>query len=750
MTIRRKYCCIKQQDITDCGPACIGTIAMKYGLKLSLSKLREISGTDSEGTSVYGIMEAAKSLGFSAKAVKVSSNEEIFDDLKTPLIAHVVVDSILLHYVVIHKITKESILIADPAKGIVKYTPKEFFDIWTGVLVFMVPTADFKKGDETKGLFERFWGLIKIQKILLAEIFISSIIITLFGIGGSFYFQFLIDDILPNNLSQKLLSISMAMLVLAIFKILTEFFRRILLIHMAQNIDIPLLLGYYNHVINLPMKFFSTRKVGEIISRFNDGCKIRDAISSATLTLMIDVLMAIVGGIILYIQSSKLFFICSVPICLYLILVFGFKNNLEKVNRNVMEDDAALTSYLVESIEGIETVKAFNGEKKVKIETEAKFMKFIKSLFKHAYIYNLQDTLMNAVKGIFGVCILWIGGIFVLNRQITIGELISFNALLVYYIGPIERLINLQPQLQSAVVASDRLGDILDLELEKSQDEAKKINPKSLSGDIVLKDINFRYGLRELVLKNINISIKPGEKIALVGESGSGKTTIAKLLMGFYKIEKGEIILNGYNIKDINKEVLRDKISYVSQESFLFSGTIKENLQFARKNLTDEDIISICKNVEIHDYINRLPLKYETPLVERGSNLSGGQRQRLSIARALLKNPDVLIMDEATSNLDSITEKAIQKTLEECSGNVTSIIIAHRLSTIMKCDKIYVIDSGEIVEEGTHKELLKKRGYYYRLWGEQSIEKLNKSLPSSINNINRNDTNFNSKNSLSI
>lgn len=724
MTITRKYYCIKQHDITDCGPACVATIARKYGLKISISRLREIAGTDSEGTSVYGLVEVAKSLGFSAKAVKVTNNEEIFEDLKTPLIAHVVIDNVLLHYVVIHKITKENIMIADPAKGIVKYTPEEFFKIWTGILILMDPTADFKKGDQTKGLFKRFWGLIKIQKRLLIKIFILSVIITLFGIGGSFYYQFLIDNILPGNLNRELLLVSVAMILLATFKVLTEFFRSMLLIHMAQNIDIPLLLGYYNHVINLPMKFFGTRKVGEIISRFNDGCKIRDAISSATLTLMIDVLMAIVGGIVLYIQSSKLFFICSIPICLYLILVFGFKNKLEKVNRDVMEDDAALTSYLVESIEGIETVKAFNAEKRVKVETENKFMKFMKSVFKHGYTYNLQDTLMNAVKGIFGICILWIGGILVLKGEITIGELISFNALLAYYIGPIERLINLQPQLQSAVVASDRLGDILDLELEKSQDEVKKIKPKSLSGDIVLKNINFRYGVREPVLRNINISIKTGEKIALVGESGSGKTTIAKLLMGFYEIEKGQIILNGYDIKDINKEVLRDKISYISQESFLFSGTIKENLQFANKDLTDEDIISICKNVEIHDYINRLPLKYETPLVERGSNLSGGQRQRLSIARALLKNPDVLIMDEATSNLDSITEKTIQRTLEECSGNITSIIIAHRLSTIVKCDKIYVMDNGKIVEEGNHKNLLEKRGYYYRLWSGQNIDKL--------------------------
>lgn len=723
MNIIKKYYCIKQQDIRDCGAACIATIAKQYGLKLSISKIREISGTDLEGTSVYGVVQAAKSLGFSTKAVRASKNEEIFDDLPTPLIAHVIIDNVLLHYVVIHKISNRSILVADPSKGIVKYAPEEFFKIWTKALVLMVPTATFKKGNETKNIFQRFIGLITIQRSLLINIFISSILITILGIGGSFYFQFLIDDILPNNLSENLFTISIAMLILAIFKIITEFFRSILLIYMAQNVDIPLLLGYYNHVINLPMKFFSTRKVGEIISRFNDGGKIRDAISAATLTLMIDVVMALIGGAILYSQSSRLFFTCLVPICLYLIIVFTFKNKLQKVNRCVMEDNAILTSYLVESIEGIETVKAFNGEKRVEIETENKFIKFMKSLFKYGYTYKLQDTSINFVKGIFSVCVLWLGSVFVLKRDITIGELISFNALLAYFIGPIERLINLQPQLQSAVVASDRLGEILDLELEKSLNEEKKIRPKSLLGYIILKDVNFRYGVRELVLQNINLSIESGNKIALVGESGSGKTTIAKLLMGFYEIEEGEIILNDYNIKDVNKEALRDKISYISQESFFFSGTIRENLQFANKDLNYEDMISACKKAEIHDYINRLPLRYETILEEKGGNLSGGQRQRLSIARALLKKPDILIMDEATSNLDSITERAIQKTLEECSGNITTIIIAHRLSTIIKCDKIYVMENGKIIEEGNHKELLEKREYYYKLWSEQNINK---------------------------
>ncbi|ADL50586.1 peptidase domain-containing ABC transporter [Clostridium cellulovorans] len=718
----KKYHCIKQNDIKDCGAACLATISKQYGLKIPISKIRETAGTDMKGTSAYGLIKAAETLGFTAKGVKASKPEDIFSEYPKPAIAHVIIDGSLLHYVVIHKVTEKEILIADPAKGMVKYTPEDFFKIWTGVLILMVPSPKFEKGDETKGLFQRFWGLIRVQKNLLINIFIASMLITILGIVGSFYFKFLIDDILPNNLDSSLMVISLAMIGLIIFRIITEFFRSLLLMHMSQNIDIPLLLGYYNHVIDLPMNFFGTRKVGEIISRFNDAGKIRDAISQATLTMMIDTVMAIAGGVILYMQSPKLFWICFIPIVLYMVLVFVFKKSLEDINRKVMEDNAMLTSYLVEGIEGIETVKAYNGEKKVNLETEKKFIKLIKSIFKHGYINNLQGTLKNTVKGIFGICILWMGAYLALKGEITVGELISFNALLAYFIEPIERMINLQPELQSAMVAADRLGEILDLEKEKAVNEDKKVNPSTLLGDIVLKNVDFRYGTRQLVLKNINMNIKKGQKVALVGESGSGKTTIAKLLMNFYGVEKGEVIINNYNIKDINLEALRDKISYISQDSFFFSGTIKENMEFANCDATFEEIIEACKMTHIHEFINDIPTRYETMLEEKGSNLSGGQRQRLAIARALLKKPEILIMDEATSNLDSITEKAIEKTIETCTENVTTIIIAHRLSTIMKCDKIYVMEKGEVIEVGTHKELLSKKGYYYNLWSGQTSD----------------------------
>ncbi|WP_283703384.1 peptidase domain-containing ABC transporter [Clostridium perfringens] len=723
---KKKYYCIKQHDYKDCGCACLATVCRQYGLKYPISKIREVAGTDKLGTSALGVIQAAEKLGFSAKGVKANKPEDIFGEIPLPAIAHVVIDKTMLHYVVIHKISEKEIIVADPAKGIVKYKPSDFFNIWTGILLIMTPTSSFNKGNEVKGVFTRFFDLLKPQKGLLFNIFLASILVTVFGILGSFYFKFLLDDIVPNNLRESLMVFSIGFILLVIFKVITEAFRTQLLIHLGQKLDIPLMLGYYDHVVNLPMNFFGTREVGEIISRFNDASKIRQAISGVALTMMIDVFMVLIGGFILYYQSHLLFGITIVPLVLYGIIVFTFKRNIEKVNRETMEGNAKLTSYLVESLNGIETIKAFNAEREVNLETEKRFIKFIKAIFKNDYINNIQVSLKSLVKGIFAIVILWIGTVQVLNGKISFGELLTFNALLVYFLNPIENIINLQPTLQTAVVAAERLSEILDLSLEKAEDECKKISPNSLNGKIEFKNVNFRYGTRQLILKNINMTINKGKRVALVGESGSGKTTIAKLLLNFYQCEKGEIIVNDYNLLDINVEALRDKIAYISQETFLFNGTILENLMLGNPYLTYEEIIEACKKAQIHDFINSLPLRYNTLIEENGSNFSGGQKQRLSIARAILRKPEILIMDEATSNLDSITEKAIEKTIHEFSEGMITIIIAHRLSTIMRCDNIYILEKGEIKEQGNHEELLEKQGRYYELWKEQlpDIEKV--------------------------
>ncbi len=709
-----KYYCVKQHDITDCGAACLATVSKQYGLKTSISRIREVAGTDKMGTNAYGVIKAAEQLGFTAKGVK-GDQTAFFSEFPLPAIAHVVMDSKLLHYVVIHKITKNQVLIADPGKGLVKYTPEDFFKIWTGVLIMLVPSATFQKGNETKGTLSRFFSLIYPQKKLIFNIFLASVVLTVFGILASFYFRFIMDDIVPNSLDKTLTIISVGIILLYVFKSLLEFFRNHLMLYLSQKLDIPLILGYYQHVLGLPMNFFGTRRIGEIVSRFMDASKIREAISGATLSIMIDTLMAIIGGIVLYMQDAGLFFIAVILLVLYGIVVFCYNKPIKKINEKQMEENSMVTSYLVETLNGIETVKAFNFERQAGYETERQFVKLLKSVFKGGFLSNGQQTLTAAIAVIGETIILWAGTAAILNGDMTIGSLITFNALLTYFLTPIKNLINLQPTMQTAIVAAERLSEILELSQEKDDAEEKRIKDIRLHEDITVTNLDFRYGTRELVLKDINMSIKAGQKIAIVGESGSGKTTVVKLLMHFYEWEKGEIKFGSYNIKDINRETLRDRIAYISQDIFLFSGTVRENLVLGNEDATLEEVIEACKLSRANEFIEKFPLRYETMVDENGMNLSGGQKQRLAIARA----GDILIMDEATSNLDSITEKAIEKTIGSLPEGITTIIIAHRLSTIMRCDKIYVFEAGRIVEEGSHRELMEKKQGYYNLWKEQ-------------------------------
>lgn len=714
----KKYICVEQHDMKDCGAACLATVAKTHGLSLSVSKIRELAGTDLQGTSAYGVIKAAEQLGFTAKGVK-GDQEAFFSEFPLPAIAHVVMKGNLLHYVVIHEITKEKVIIADPGKGMVHYTPEEFFQIWTGVLILLTPTVSFVKGDETKGLFQRFFHLVIPQKRLLIHIFFASILYTLLGVLGAFYFKFLMDDIVPYGLTGTLHVISAGIIGLGIFKILLNIFRSYMLAHLSIRIDIPLILGYYDHVLKLPMNFFGTRKTGEILSRFSDAGNIREAISVVTLTVMIDTLMAIVGGILLYLSNPTLFAIAFAMVIFYGVTVIVFNKPYRKLNQQLMEDGAMLNSYLYESVNGIDTLKAYGAEQEASHKTEGLYIKQVKKGLTLMKLNFLRNSITGTVGLMGGTLILWIGAYKVIKGELTLGQLMVFNSLLAYFVDPVSNLINLQPTMQTAIVAADRLGEILELELEQSSIESKKMAPPSLMGDIRVDNVEFRYGTRALTLKGLSLKIQKGQRIAFVGESGSGKTTLAKLLLQYYHPEKGDIYISDNNIKDLQMAVLRDRIAYVHQETFLFSGSVLENMMLGNPDLTMDQVVEACKKAKAHEFICEMPLRYESRLEENGSNLSGGQRQRLAIARALLKNPDILIMDEATSNLDTVTERALQATIEAIAGEMTVILIAHRLSTIRNCDQIFVFEKGEIIEVGNHEELVTKEGRYFEMWAGQ-------------------------------
>lgn len=715
----KKYICIKQHDQKDCGVACLATVSKTYGLKLQLSKIRDISGTDSYGNNVYGLVKAAETLGFSAKAIK-GTRENLLTEFPLPAIANVLTEDGLQHYVVIHKIDKKKVIIADPAKGIRRLSFDEFAGMWTGYLIVLKPSEVFEKKNEMRGVFTRFFKMLLPQKTLMINVFLMSIVLTIFGIIGSFYFKFLMDEIIPYGLEHTLHIVSIAFVGLYLLRIILDAFRSHLLMYLSIRLDIPLMLGYYGHVTKLPLNFFATRQIGEITSRFQDASVIKDTVSGAALTIILDSLMVIFGGIMLYTINPTMFLITVIIAMLYAVLVYGFIKPIKKIQRESMEQGSKVSSYLIESIHGVETIKAFNAERDAELETEQRYVKSTLIGKKGAIIGNIQGSLIGVVEALGGLFILWYGALMVIRGEITLGQLLTFNALLAYFLSPLKNLIGLQQQIQTAVVAAERLSEIIDLDLEYEDNEHKKYQLNHIKGDINIKNIDFRYGTRRLVINQLSLEIKQGETIAIVGESGSGKTTLAKLLLNLYTLEKGEILVDSMPIESIDKSSLRQHIGYVSQDVFLFSGTVEENLFLGAAEVNFEEMRRVSKLLKIDDFIDALPKKYKSPLIEGGANLSGGQKQRLAIARALLKNPKILILDEATSNLDAHTEEVITNVLTNEYKDLTSIVIAHRLSTIRRADKIAVMENGQIVEFGTHHDLINKKEKYYALWMSQT------------------------------
>lgn len=747
-----KYPHIKQHDEKDCGAACLSMISDFYNLKLPMSKFRELIKVDNQGASIYGIISGSEQIGFDADALEGDFEELIQgindNSIKFPFIARIINDDMFEHFIVVYDIKNNIVTVGDPSKErITKIELEKFAEQWQGQIITFSPNNNFRAENKRKGSLSKFFKFITDQKKALAIIFVMSIVISLISIFSSQLFEYVIDDAMMQTelieevyeddceedhenestlesiiesidaklspMFENINTLCISIIVLLLIRGLLQIIRGCVLSVASAKVDIPLTLGYYDHLIDLPVEFYSTRKTGELMSRFSDTSKIRDAVSTTTLTIMIDTLMAILTGIYLCIISGTLFIISCIIVLIYAAIIFIFKNPIKYINYDIMEKDAKVESYLKESIDGAETIKTYQYEKTAKHQTKHLFINLINDVIKGSIIYTIQDALVVAVAAIGVVCLLWSGTYLCLKEIITIGELISFYYLLSYFFDPVKNLIDLQPTLQTAMVAADRLNDVLEAEIENHK------NKNNISDNITtieFKDINFRYGHRDLVLKDLNMEINRGEKVAIIGESGCGKTTLAKLLMAFYKPEYGEILINDVNLQDYSLKSIRNRITYVSQDVFLFSDTIYNNLRMGNEDITDEQIHDICKLCNADEFIQKLPLSYNTALDENGGNLSGGQKQRLALARALLKKPDILIMDEATGNLDTITEESIINLMDSLSSEMTLIIIAHRLKTIRNCDYIYVMDEGTVVEEGTHDQLINKKGLYFKYY----------------------------------
>lgn len=704
---------IKQFDENDCGAACLAMIAIHFGSYLSITKIREVAGTDREGTSLKGMIEASKKLKLNAKAVK--GNEQIFSPkFPVPLIAHLQYQNGNNHFVVISKINEKRVWTYDPALGKLSYKKEDFLKIWSGYLVLVSPTPDFvvQKGGHP---LLKFVPLIIPHVKLLAFMILISLLLSLFGILSGLYFKFFVDDIIGSKAQTSLHVLSFALVSLTVFSAVLTVCRSQFLRIFTMKTDISLSISYIKHVLQLPMIFFETRRTGEILSRFNDSNKIRTTLSNIALGTLLDALMMVFTGIYLGVTSFKLFLILIITVPLSSVVVWASSKFFAKNYRAQMEQNADLNSYLVEMLGGIPVIKSINAQEYSTEEYERRLVSYI-DLGQKAWNYgNVKELITSIITGVGANLIYWIGGYLILKDTLSLGELISFNTLAGYFTGPLARFIELQPQIQEAIVAAERIGEIYDLEDEKLKSENRCVNPK-ISLPIELRNASFRYGTRRNIFTNLSFSTGNNRKIAFVGASGCGKSTLMKLFLHFYDVHEGGVFIGNQNIKDIDTGYLRSRIGYVPQEVYLFSGTVFDNIVMGRPGFQLEDVQYACKLAQADSFIEDMPDKYFAKISEKGASLSGGERQRIALARALLSRPDILLLDEATSALDTISERGFQKVVDELGKEIITITIAHRLTTVKNSDIIFVMDKGNIVESGNHKELLSLKGKYYELW----------------------------------
>lgn len=710
---------VKQRDITDCGAACLASVAAFYNLKVPVSRIRQYAGTDKRGTNVLGLIEAAELLGFQAKGVK--GGFDSLSKIPKPTIAHVIIDGKLQHYVIIYKVDKKNITIMDPADGkLHKKNNEEFKKIWSGVLVLLLPAEEFATGNKTTSNAKRFWHLIKPHKSIMLQALFGALAYTILGLSTSIYVQKIIDFVLVEGNIRLLNLLSIIMIVLLFFQLVLGATKSLFALKTGQQIDARLILGYYKHLLGLPQRFFDTMRVGEIISRVNDAVKIRTFINDVLLNVIVNILIIVFSIALMFLYYWKLAVIMLCIIPLYLVIYF-IGNKINKIwQRTLMENSAELETQLVESLNAVGTIKRFGLEEYANDKTESKFIALLRSIYKSS-IYSIYiGTGADFVTKLFTIILLWAGSYFVIQRQLSPGELLSFYALIGYFTGPAASLISANKNIQDALIASDRLFEIIDLELEANNLNKIKLNAP-LIGDIQFNNVSFRYGTRITVFDNLNLTIKKGSTTAVVGESGSGKSTLLSLLQNIYPIKEGYISIGSLDIQNISYQSLRQCVGVVPQNIDLFAGSIIENIALGEYQPDIQRIIELSQMLGINDFVEKLPNTYNTYLSEQGINLSGGQRQRIAIARALYKNPEILILDEATSSLDPASEQKVQTTLNwfKQSGK-TVIIIAHRLSTIKNCDTILVLHNGKLMEEGNHNQLLSAQGYYTDLWAHNN------------------------------
>ncbi len=698
----------------DTGLACLVQIARFHQVAADPDQVRHRHGAPSAIFDEDDLVRAARRLGLKAKAV--DSRWDRLENTPLPAIARHR-DG---HWFLIAGIRDGKVLIQDPLEPRPLTLPRELFEqAWSGRLILVTRRASLK---DDAGRFGFGWFVPAIVKYrrLFGEVLVASFFLQLFALVTPLFFQVVIDKVLVHRGMSTLDVLAVGLLAVSLFEVILGGLRTYVFSHTTNRVDVMLGARLFDHLLHLPLAYFEARRVGDSVARVRELENIRNFLTGSALTLVIDLFFTLVFFAVLYYYSPLLTGVVAGAIPFYVILSAWVTPILRRRLEDKFSRGAENQAFLVESVNGIQTLKSMAVEPQMQRRWEEQLAGYVDASFKASHLGNIASQVAGFINKVTVVLILWIGATLVMNNELTIGQLIAFNMIAGRVSGPILRLVQLWQDFQQAGISVRRLGDILNTPTEPGHNPGRAALPQ-LRGQVRFDHVGFRYAPdRPQVLRDIDLTVQPGEVIGIVGRSGSGKSTLTKLIQRLYVPESGRVLIDGVDLALVEPAWLRRQVGVVLQENFLFNRSVRENIALSDPGLPMEPVVAAARLAGAHEFILELPEGYDTLVGEHGANLSGGQRQRIAIARALVTNPRILILDEATSALDYESERIIQHNMRAICRGRTVFIIAHRLSAVRHADRILVLDDGRIVEQGDHRALLQRGGLYARLHALQA------------------------------